>query len=136
MRLANSVLIAGNIIDDNTVCVPLTHLNDAGLAATPIGVRGRANLLSVVNVVAPWATQQNFDTISATTTKIASTINRDDPNLPSTVALLDNIKQRLDSQQNETNKKYPMDQKQVDLCKKYIAEAKTKLSLDEQNLKY
>lgn len=132
----NSVLIAGNIIDDNTVCVPLTQLNDKALAATSIGVRGRANLLSVVNVVAPWASKQNFETMSATTAKIALAISRDDPNFSSTVALLDNIKKRLDSQTAETNKKYPMGEEQLNLCRKYIADVKSKLSLDEENLRY
>jgi hypothetical protein len=133
----NSVLIAGNVIDDNTVCVPLTHLNDKGLAANSIGVRGRANLLSVVNVVAPWATKQNFDTMSTTREKIESTIRKDDPNFTPTVALLDNVKIRLGSQTDDTNRKFYMDQGPLSLCKKYISEARSKLmNLDEDNLKY
>ena len=64
MRL-NSVLIC-NVIDNQTVCVPLTHLNDPELDKTDYGINGRANLLGIIAVVAPWALKQNFESIKAT----------------------------------------------------------------------
>ena len=51
----NAVLILGNIIDNTTVCVPLDHLYDPEISSN-----GRANLLAVVSVVAPWAYKQNL----------------------------------------------------------------------------
>ncbi len=133
----NSALILGNVIDDNTVCVPLIHLNDVGLARTAVGVRGRANLLSVISVVAPWATKQNFETMDATRTKIYDNIdNKDDPNFTSTLALLENIKLRLASQAPESNKQYSMQETQLDLCKKYMSDVQPALKLDRGNLKY
>ncbi len=91
----NSVLIASKTIDDNTVCVPLIHLNDTTLAKTDLGIRARSNLLGVVTVMAPWVTKQNFEAMSATRDRIASTVAGDDPNLSVTNAILDNIKKRL-----------------------------------------
>jgi hypothetical protein len=133
----NSVLIASKTIDDNTVCVPLIVLNDTNLAKTDLGIRGRSNLLGVVTVVAPWVTKQNFEVMSTTRDKIASTVSGDNPNLAVTYAILDNIKKRLDSQAPESAKNFPMDQSQLKLCEDYLDKAnKAKLPLDLSNLKY
>jgi hypothetical protein len=129
----NSVLIASKTIDDNTVCVPLILLNDKTLAASDLGVRARSNLLGVVTVVAPWASKENFDSMSATRDKIASASNS---NLTVTNALLDNIGKRLDSQTSQSAKNFPLDQQQLKLCRSYLDEAKAGLALDLANLKY
>lgn len=52
----NSMNLLSNIIDNSTVCVPMDHLADPD-----IGINGRANLIAVVSVVAPWAQQSNFN---------------------------------------------------------------------------
>jgi hypothetical protein len=132
----NSVLIASKTIDDNTVCVPLIVLNDTNLARTDLGIRARSNLLGVVTVVAPWVTKQNFEVMSATRDRIASTVSGDNPNLAVTTAILDNIKKRLASQAPESAKNFPLDQSQLKLCQDYLDKAKAKLPLDLSNLKY
>ncbi|MDQ2078668.1 hypothetical protein RA307_00615 [Xanthobacteraceae bacterium Astr-EGSB] len=55
----NATLILGNVIDNSSVCVPIDHLYDP-----KINPNGRANLLAVVSVVAPWAYKPNADNIS------------------------------------------------------------------------
>ena len=62
----NSVLLLGNVIDNRSVCVPLTHLNDPDFMKATEAVKARANLLGVVSVVAPWAYRENFNSIQKT----------------------------------------------------------------------
>jgi hypothetical protein len=68
--LEPSTLILANVIDNTTVCVPIDHLYDPS-----ISINGRANLLSVVSVVAPWAYRQKYDNISKVQARISSTIS-------------------------------------------------------------
>jgi hypothetical protein len=134
MRL-NSVLILGNVVDDRTVCIPLTHLNDPELDKTDYGINGRANLLGIIAVVAPWALKQNFESIKATRDSIFQSIRKDDPNLKQTYALLDNIDARLKVQTPQTNKSVDMPANQREDCKRYIEEYRPKLR-DTRNLAY
>jgi hypothetical protein len=104
---SNSLLILANVIDNTTVCVPLDHLWDPDIGKLDNGkdysVRGRANLLSVVSVVAPWAYSENFYNIKRVKDYIWMKIDKSDPNLKQTVDILNNIQFRLDSQTNKTN---------------------------------
>jgi hypothetical protein len=104
----NPVQILGNVIDNTTVCTPLAHLNDPALLESPNGINGRANLLGVISVVAPWAYKENFDNITRTTQAIKASIQDGDPNLRSTSASLANIDARLLSQTATSNKNVPM----------------------------
>jgi hypothetical protein len=84
MRL-NSVVILGNVITNRTTCVLLTQLNDPTLVASEAGVNGRANLLSVISVVAQRPRKQNYDSIMATRDFIDNALPKNDPkgHLPS-----------------------------------------------------
>jgi hypothetical protein len=104
----NSVLLLGNVIDNRSVCVPLTHLNDPDFMKATEAVKARANLLGVVSVVAPWAYRENFNSIQKTHDSIENQISRNDPGLKTTVSILDNIQQRLAAQKPNSNKDYAL----------------------------
>jgi hypothetical protein len=134
MRL-NSVLILGNVIDNQTVCVPLTHLNDPELDKTDYGINGRANLLGIIAVVAPWALKQNFESIKATRDSLFESIRKNDPNLKQTYALLDNVQERLKVQTEGTNKSEGVPAEWRRDCKKYIEQYRLKPE-NTRNLQY
>jgi hypothetical protein len=98
----NSLLILANVIDNSTLCVPLDHLYIPDLEKTPHGKRGRANLLSVISVVAPWAYKENFKNIENARKSVAlKTPNSDE--FKDTIAILANIDARLKSQTGNSN---------------------------------
>jgi hypothetical protein len=134
MRL-NSVLILGNVIDNQTVCVPLTHLNDPELDKTDYGINGRANLLGIIAVVAPWALKQNFESIKATRDSLFESIRKNDLNLKQTYALLDNVQERLKVQTEGTNKSEGVPAEWRRDCKKYIEQYRLKPE-NTRNLQY
>jgi hypothetical protein len=123
----NSVLILGNIIDNTTVCAPLAHLNDPGLLDSPNGINGRANLLGVISVVAPWAYKENFDNITRTTQAIKSSIQESDPNVKSTSASLANIAARLLSQTTTSNRNVLLPEAWRRDCAAYVENFKPKI---------
>jgi len=131
----NSVLILGNVIDNTTVCVPLAHLNDPGLLDSPNGINGRANLLGVVSVVAPWAYQENFDNIKRTTDAIQETLGSPDTSQKSTSASLANIDARLNSQNIHTNKESSMPKEWRKACADYVENFNPKI-INATNVKY
>jgi hypothetical protein len=100
----NSVLILANVIDNSTVCVPLTHLNDRSLLDSSNGINGRYNLLGIVSVVAPWALNENYYNMQNTVALIRRSVDPADQNLSGTLNLLTNIEQRLQSQKPNSNK--------------------------------
>ena len=118
MRL-NAVLILGNIIDDSTICVPLVQLYDIK-STDPAYINGRANLLSIVSVVAPWATAENYENIKKAHSYF-STIPRGDPTLATTIRILDNIEKRYSSQTSTSNKSVGLQESAKQKCKEYKA---------------
>jgi hypothetical protein len=124
----NSVLILGNVIDNTTVCAPLAHLNDPGLLEAPNGINGRANLLGVIAVVAPWAYKENFDNITRTTQAIKTSVQDGDPNLKSTSASLANIDARLMSQTTTSNKNVWMPEAWRRDCATFVENFKPKIT--------
>lgn len=116
----NSVIILGNIIDNSTVCVPLTYLNDPTILASEVGLKGRINLLSIVSVVAPWAYKENFDSIQATINQIRIDVENDKLNLQSTIDRLSKIQQRLNSQNLNSNKSVNLPKAWDTNCKIYV----------------
>jgi hypothetical protein len=96
---SNALLILGNVIDDTTLCVPLDHLYDPRLDP-----RGRANLLAIVSVVAPWANAENFDNIC----RMLAHVGNDKTLSPSTMKALSALRARLDTQTATTNQSKPM----------------------------
>jgi hypothetical protein len=124
----NSVLILGNIIDNTTVCAPLTHLNDPGLLQSQNGINGRANLLGVISVVAPWAYKENYDNITRTTQSIKASIQDGDPNLKSTIASLANIDARLMSQTETSNKNVLMPEAWRRDCETFVENYRPKIT--------
>lgn len=115
----NSVLILGNVIDNTTVCVPIVHLNDPDLDSTDYGKNGRANLLGIISVVAPWAYAENYDAIEQTRAMLSAKVG-DNPDYKTTRTILDNIDKRLRSQTNQTNKNVPLPDEFRAACKTYI----------------
>jgi hypothetical protein len=107
--------------------VPIAHLNDPDLEKTDSGKNGRANLLGVISVVAPWAYRENYDAIS-TTYKAVSDRIVNDPDSATTQRILDNIRKRLDSQDvNSTNASIPLPAEFRAACKAYLAAYRPKL---------
>jgi len=117
---ANSLLILGNVIDNTTICVPLAHLNDPNLMKSPSGVNGRANLLSLLAVVAPWAYKENSENIARTRASIAAQVDSNDPNLKGTVARLENVATRLGNNTETSNRSVPMPETWRLPCKAYV----------------
>lgn len=115
----NSVLILGNIIDNTTVCVPIVHLNDPELDSTDYGKNGRANLLGIISVVAPWAYFENYDAIEQTRAVLSAKVG-ENPDYKTTRTILDNIDKRLRSQTNQTNRSVPLPGEFKTACKNYI----------------
>ena len=116
----NSVLIMSNVVDDATVCVPLIHLNDPKLIDSTSGVHARANLLGVVNVVAPYTSRDNFDNTRTTLHFIRSVLDQGDPNLAATNRIIANMSARLDAQTDNSNRSVPMPETQRKRCKEYL----------------
>jgi hypothetical protein len=119
MRL-NSVLILGNVLDEKTVCVPLVQLFDPSIDKTAYGINGRANLLSLLSQVAPWAYFEDFRNISRTRAYVSTKVSRDDGNFKGTNAILDNIDKRLLSQTERTNKSVHLPDEFKNACKAYM----------------
>jgi hypothetical protein len=130
----NSVLILGNIIDNTTVCVPIAHLNDPDLDSTDYGRNGRANLLGIISVVAPWAYYENYDAIEQTRAMLLAKVG-DNPDFKTTRTILDNIDKRLRSQTDQTNKSVPLPAEFKRACKTYIEAYRAKQTITG-NFKY
>jgi hypothetical protein len=114
----NSMLILANVIDNRNVCVPLDHLYDPDLGVKNVdySIKGQANLLAIVSVVAPWAYRENYDNIQTMVTYVSQKV---DLSLQQTVDILKNIKVRLASQTDDTNKGAWLPDFAKD-CEKYI----------------
>ena len=80
--------------------MPLDHLYDP-----KISPNGRANLLSVVSIVAPWAYKQNYENIQS---MLVYTSQQVDPKLTGTAEIIQNIKARLATQDDNSNKVRPI----------------------------
>jgi hypothetical protein len=128
----NSVLILGNVIDNTTVCAPLAHLNDPGLLDTPNGMNGRANLLGIISVVAPWAYKENFVNITKTIEAIKASIPEGDPSLKSTSASISNITTRLLTQTPTSNKNVPMPDQWRRDCANFVEKFRPKIPANVQ----
>lgn len=99
----NALLILGNIIDNTTVCVPVDHLYDPAILGDDVGsTKGRANLLGIISVVAPWAYKENFLAISNVREYWVSK----QPRYRDLDNVLENIRVRLAA--NTENKKDPL----------------------------
>ena len=125
---SNATLVLGNVIDNQSVCVPLDHLYDSvlGAGATSYHIRGRANLLGVVSVVAPWAYKENYANIRTMwkymDIEIASLKSR--PELQQTFQILENIDLRLKFQDQGEQKGQAVNKntllpRDLDACKHY-----------------
>jgi hypothetical protein len=130
----NSVLILGNVIDNTTVCVPIAHLNDQDLDKTDYGKNGRANLLGIISVVAPWAYYENYDAIEKTKVQLSDNIGNN-PEYKTTRTILENIEKRLLSQTDKTNKSVFLPDAFKSACKKYIDSYRSRHAISG-NFKY
>ncbi len=97
----NATLILGNVIDNTNVCVAIDHLYDTSEMQRPERLNGRANLISVVSVVAPWAYSENYENIRRVSDFLRKEIQGAD-DVDKTRSLLDNLDERLAYQQETT----------------------------------
>jgi hypothetical protein len=93
----NALVILGNTIDNPVLCVPLDHLHDPTLGNTAEGVRGRANLLAIVSVPAPWAFKENYANLMRLSDYLSSTVP-DTEDFRQTRAAIETLRRRLKSQ--------------------------------------
>lgn len=107
----NAVLVFGNVIDNQFVCVPIDHLYDPKImnaepSPTNVSqVRARVNLLAVVAVVAPWAYKENFENLERVyeATAEAFEATKGDWEMESTADVLRRLKERLEYQKRIPN---------------------------------
>jgi hypothetical protein len=115
----NGLLILGNTIDNPVLCVPLDHLYDPDLGSTPEGVRGRANLLAIVSVPAPWAFKENYDNL----TRVADYLTRTVPgteDFKQSRTAIETLRARLKSQDSvRTPDKPNRETKNAGECRDY-----------------
>lgn len=97
----NSTALLSNIIDNSTVCVAMDHLADPALAGTDYGIKGRANLLASVSVVAPWATKSNYANMEALSAFVGEQLQAG--TMLKTQDLLKNFNDRLQYQDSLAN---------------------------------
>lgn len=93
----NSTLVLSNIVDNSTVCVVMDHLTDPDLTKSTEGKNGRANLLAVVSVVAPWAMKSNYQNMQKLISYVAEDINGKD-DVADTTRILASFEERLEFQ--------------------------------------
>src|SRR5262249_52959228 len=116
----NAMLVLSNVVDNTTVCAPIDHLYDAAALdqGTEAAIKGRANLLAVISVVAPWAYKENFENIFNVQDYWVRKISRSDPKLKQTVEILDNIKARLESQKSSGANRFVSIPENLQECKR------------------
>ncbi len=90
----NSAGLLSNIIDNSTVCVPMDHLADPELLKSEWGINGRANLIAVVSVVAPWAYKSNYTNMKQLVDFLEKQLEGKE-NILETKDILNNLKARL-----------------------------------------
>jgi hypothetical protein len=100
---SNALLILANAVDNKTVCVAIDHLYDDKMAQTAFGIKGRANLLAIVSVVAPWAYRETYANIETMLGVVAPFIDSSNPALQQTHDIVANIRARLARQTKESN---------------------------------
>lgn len=127
----NAIVVLGNVIDNQTVCIPIDHLYDQDFRHSKVGemevyqVRGRANLLAVVAVVAPWAYHENYENIDRVQKMMSDVLNHapddDKPKLKNTFDILVNLQDRMAFQQKfeEPHKDQPLPS-YLRACAKYM----------------
>lgn len=115
---ANGLMVAANVVDNTTVCVPLDHLYSFTPPIDPLSYQanGRANLLAIVDVVAPWAYKENHDNISRAGRHVQNTLG-DPAEFPGTVRLLANLENRLSGQPDRAA--IPALPPELSQCKRY-----------------
>jgi len=116
----NAMLVLSNVVDNTTVCAPIDHLYDAGALdqGTGAAIKGRANLLAVVSVVAPWAYKENYANISNVREFWSKKIPPNDPKFKQTLEILENIRARLDSQKSSGSNRFVPIPEDLQKCKR------------------
>jgi hypothetical protein len=125
---ANALLILSNVVDNRTVCVALDHLYDPELLTPVHGRTARANLLAVVQIVAPWAYRDTYLNIEKVVDYTEPRVESGDPGLAYTHKVLQIIRERLGRQRPDSNKAVCLPKNQRD-CYSYVAEKASKEQL-------
>jgi len=107
---SNALHILVNVIDNTSLCVPLDHLYDPRL-----DVRGRANLLAVVSVVAPRAFAENFDNIC----RMLDHVEKDTTMPPQTARIVKTVRGQLARQTDRSNQSAPLPPGLERACRSY-----------------
>ncbi|WP_224407299.1 hypothetical protein [Afifella sp. IM 167] len=112
----NSAFILANVVDNSTACVVVdfAYLDVAASISDTPAINGRANLIKIASVVAPWAFRENFQALDQLHEKLTSEMKLYPAdvlkNLSNTIDLLNLLRLRLDSQENIDNspKNFPI----------------------------
>lgn len=101
---SNALLVLVNVVDNTTVCVAIDHLYDKDLLNSDHGTTGRANLLAVISIVAPWAYRETYSNIERVHKYTSARVDDGDGSLKYTSEVLVNIRKRLDRQTDSSNR--------------------------------
>jgi hypothetical protein len=134
MRLT-SILILGNVIDEQYTCVPLVQIFDPELDTVDYAINARANILGMLSRVAPFVYREDFANVRNVKAAIAKTVSPNDPRFNQTRLILDNIEQRLSAQTDGSNRGVPLDRDAKEKCIKYMASYPPTESM-KANIKY
>ncbi|QOZ51517.1 hypothetical protein [Bradyrhizobium sp. CCBAU 53338] len=116
----NSILILGNVMDEEYTCVPLVQLLDGDLDTAEYGVNARANLLGALARAAPFVYAEDFTNIRNVVAAVAKNVKADDPKFKQSSAILENIDQRLNAQTGSSNRSVGLKAKPKSECVKYM----------------
>jgi hypothetical protein len=116
-----SIVILGNVIDEQYACVPLVQIFDPELDTVDYAVNARANILGMLSRVAPFVYKEDFDNVRNVKAAIAKTILPNDPRFNQTRLILDNIELRLSAQTEGSNRGVPLNGDAKEKCIKYMA---------------
>ena len=94
-----ATLLFASVVDNASVCVPIDHLYDPQMLAVT-NANARVNLLGIVTVVAPWAYRENYRNLETLHRYMSGKIGSGSE-FEKTRALLNNLKARLDYQQEK-----------------------------------
>lgn len=111
----NCTNLLSNIIDNSTVCVPMDHLADPALPQSEWGKNGRANLLAVVSVVAPWAQKSNYNNMKQLEAFLRNQLEGE-ADIQQTKDILSNFSDRLSYQDGISNPNKNIDAPIMEEC--------------------
>ena len=122
----NAAVVLSQTADNQNICVVVDHLYDPKLKAAlgklkPYQLKGRASMLSVVTVVAPWAYKENAQEIEKLYVDYVALVAPDKfaPDLAPTIEVLYNIDARLHYSNDPDANRFKPIPANLDACASY-----------------